>query len=878
MENLGKATVRVKILNGLSGINKDPTRLNFDVSAFNWEVIRDIGWFPPVLVDCVQDGESFAACFPSKRKNYIDNYMITDTGVIQSPSDHNINEDTYILFRATSTLTGYAKDVFTQQNSTTEVYLFDQYELLQPGQYETAPPSYIGPKWKWAEKTDISAPNDYLTLKKFFDWIGSSQNFPPPSSPASSNEIKYPLLFYINQQVVRDGLWWAVESEEFLQENMPFWVNLNIARTPSTNKCETMFIISLGLADATQSYDICIRQNSRPIIYDYYRGRRAYDEYVANQNSGQSQTVSAPPVLTKEFDVDLSRVLDSQEEIEIGVMTIAGRLVIFVNQVPLIYNRVDTTQEDEDNGTFREAKIARGSIRIYGSNVTAAINVCPMTFSPMGIMALPIPGVYKENNTNVPIYYSGVKYNGDIGGPVCILPSPPDAIMPRFGVDCYDFIGEGGDAYPYGVGFHKLGTMRFGKSSQVYSAQQLAGSDFYILVMYSSHTVLAGRNQGVTVYYGGCPYFFNLKGAAERPRDLEIPTFDVTEDVLSVSESCSAPDYFHAISNATVDLYNKGGTYDYLRYKQHGITLEWGWSDGITANLKKTFTGVIISANTSEESGKEIISLQCEDYMTVLKNTPIINSPFYDGMVGYYAIADLAKRGGIRNFIKDWQSEEDYFLPSGYAFSKPAMRFPMDNKIFDCMISIVKRFEAFVYFDGEGQLHINRLPGGLLSDNTNGDFVASFVRNPDDDPEKVILGNKNIDYNFASTVNKINILTLDRDTRNPILYNHVATSGDDNLLFNKVFMLNQAALGDLQTAKTYAHRLGQRMFFPIRKTSFSTIGSVVGSANAASSTLEIFNFVKVDEQEYRLMSVAKKYSAEANDFTCEYGLEWLGGS
>ena len=873
MDNLGKATVRVKILDGLPGIDKDATKFNFDVSAFNWNVFQRSSWFPPELVDCVSDEmESFAACFPSKRKDYVDNYMLTNTGSVQIPTNIDINEDTYILFRATSTLSGYPKDVFTQQNSQTNVYLFDQYQLLQPGQYETASSSYIGPKWKWAEKTDIAAPNDLITLKKWFDWIGVSQNFPPPPSPAAQSTLITPLLFYINQQVVRDGLWWAVESEEFLQENMPFWVNLNIARTPSTNKCETMFMISLGLADVNQSYDICIRQNSKPIIYDYYKGRPAYDEYVANQNSGQNQTVSAPPALTKEFDVDLSRVLDSQDEIEIGVMTIAGRLVVFVNQIPLVYNRIDTTQGGEDNGTFREAKIAKGAIRIYGSNVTATINVCPMTFSPLGILALPIPGTFKENNVTRNIVYHGVKYNGDIDGPVCALPTQPDAIQQKYGVDCYKFIGQGGNAFPSGVGFHKQGLIFFDKSGQWVNADQLAGSDFYILVMESVHTSLAGRNQGVTVYYGGCPYFFHLKGAAARPIKREPPLFTITEDVISVSESASAPDSFHALATATVDLYNKGGTYDYLRYKQYGITIEWGWSNGSSSDLRKTFTGVITSVNTTEEPGREIISLQCEDYMTVLKNTPIINSPFYDGMVGYYAIADIAGRGGIKNFIKDWQNGDEYFLPSGYAFSKPAMRFPSENKLFDCMISIVKRFEAFVYFDGEGNLHINRLPGGLFSDSTNGNFVASFTRSPDANPEQVILSGKNIEYSFSSTVNKINILTLDRDTRNPILYNHSAQGGDDNLLFRKIYMMNQAALGDLPTAKTYAYRLGQRMFFPIRKTSFSTVGSV------KAAILEIFNFVKVDKQEYRLTSVAKKYSADSNDFTCEYGMEWLGGA
>jgi hypothetical protein len=38
-------------------------------------------------------------------------------------------------------------------------------------------------------------------------------------------------------------------------------------------------------------------------------------------------------------------------------------------------------------------------------------------------------------------------------------------------------------------------------------------------------------------------------------------------------------------------------------------------------------------------------------------------------------IKDLAKRANLDGFVNDWQSENDYFLPAGYAFSKPAMRF-----------------------------------------------------------------------------------------------------------------------------------------------------------------------------------------------------------
>ena len=44
-----------------------------------------------------------------------------------------------------------------------------------------------------------------------------------------------------------------------------------------------------------------------------------------------------------------------------------------------------------------------------------------------------------------------------------------------------------------------------------------------------------------------------------------------------------------------------------------------------------------------------------------------------------------------------------------------------------------------------------------------------------------------------------------------------------------------------------------------------------------SDILDIFDFVKVDGDEFRLMSVSRKYSASENDFTNEYGVEWMGG-
>jgi hypothetical protein len=37
------------------------------------------------------------------------------------------------------------------------------------------------------------------------------------------------------------------------------------------------------------------------------------------------------------------------------------------------------------------------------------------------------------------------------------------------------------------------------------------------------------------------------------------------------------------------------------------------------------------------------------------------------------------------------------------------------------------------------------------------------------------------------------------------------------------------------------------------------------------------DFISVDGQEFRVMSISRKYDANSNDFAQEYNCEWLGG-
>lgn len=837
--NFGYAGVKVELLEALPNIEKDYKKYNFDISAFQWQSIVNSPYLAPLLTESVTDPDgTFAACFPSKRK-FINfpNYLTGDPKISQE-IETNTN---MLLWTPIYVQQGIVKDLI---NNSEEPY--DDYDLLSPQSYiESESPvneDYLGPLWYPAYTYAKPNPDDEKTIQQFYDWVGGldqgeEDEEEEEEEATTENAELIPVMDSVMQTVKRSGLWWAIESSNFLTENMPFWVTLHKTQPPTSTSHETFFVISLGINDSENRFDLYLSLDKKPRLIDYY---------------GSLPTEN----VQKEWEMDTSTIVDEEGKIEVGCMTIGGRLVFFVNGEPLVYNRI-SHEEGDNGGKLLECKIAPGPIRVYGSNCQTRIHACPMTFAPLSIITLNIPKIVVDNNTKTTRdmnRWYGVNKVGEFVGSVAELPQQSSVVAsPLYGVDCRLFSGVGGKCSPSGFGFHRQGKIKFLKAdSSQFSG--LPSSDFYILSMQPSTQNYA---------YDGCPYFFRLKGGNDTSaKQKSIKSRDISNLVMSVDENANAPDYFHVKKTMSIELYNENDVADItnkIRAYQTGIRVSWGWNGSYT----KTFTGVVTAVTTSEIAGKETLYLQCEDYMHVIDQTPIINSPFYDGMVAYYAIKDLAERAGMTNMVKDWDNEDDYFLPSGYAFSKPAVRFPTQNKILQSMLELLQRFEAYIYFDGDGKLHIAKLPGGLFS--ADASAVAEFTSDPEGN--NVILEERKIDYNFASTVNTISIFTLERDTRNGIVYGKQAK--DDHLLFRKPFLYDQAALGSIEVARSYAAELGQRMFYPIRKTSFSTVGS--------DSLVNPLDFITVDDLMFRVMSVKRSFKAESNDYMNSYECEWLGG-
>jgi hypothetical protein len=919
--NYGIATPRVRFYSKLPRVVRKPQSFNFDVSAYQWNAINNSPFLSPLLTEHVVNPEkTFAVCFPSKRKYYVNNMLI-----YKKPGDPSITPFSFPISDKSGAPPN--KTIFwtpvgpppkppagggTASSSTVGIinnYLKEQeFPSYYPENFEdpevnpearkplldaSSPPApgtleeYDGPIWFDKNYKTQAQPDDRQIINRFRNFVtggtattGSSLLRPLRPKPPKE-ELERTAVY---QSEVRDGLWWGLESSYFLQDNMPFWLTIEFPEDPPPpSSFETFFIVSLGVSsnENKDRYDLVLSPGKKPTLIDYY-------------GVGSGGVVDADMV--REFETESSRIDFTERRLDIGVMAAGGRLIFFVNDIPLVYTRILKAGAAENRGNMKEAKIRRGRIRVYGTNTSAKIYAYPMVFAEQACLSFPIASEKVVDSDEGPVvtrikYSAADKNNDPTGKPVALLPKAADVSPPpekNYGVDAEVFEDSNGSlTITNSFGMQKNGVAEFYSSKLLITGSTgftgstsfgsfgttspLASSDFYMLFLTPENRTWVTIGGTSTLPAAKTPYFFRLKGVDKEERNPGPPfEIEATPDLMSLKENSSAPDYHHIKKSATITLYNEGGRYDFLKFQQYGARIFWGWDDKNDGVFRKlTFTGIITSADDNMIPGKETITLQCEDYNYILKNTPIINSPFYDGMVAHHAVKDLAKRGGIKDIDSDWDGGESlYFLPSGYSFTSPKVRFKGTDKLFDCMINLLKRFEAYIYFDGSGRLKVAKLPGGLLGEPPP--FIPvtdQFSSNPLSGLQ-TILDQKNVTISFNNTVNHINVMTLERDTRNPIFLSKTA-GRSDVLTFKKEWLVDQPAYGEIEVARYHRDLLAQRMFFPTRKTSWKTVGGDV--------IHEPLTFVIVDGVLFRLISVSRNFNAETNDFTNEYEAEWLNG-
>ena len=426
MKNFGIAQVKVELLNGLPNVAPLWKKYNFDVGAFDWNAINNSPVFKPVLVEEVHDQEGgFAALFPSRRVFPIDNFM----SVGEAAQGVTASSAPYITWTPVDAagIQGAFNDII---NDETLDPPYDMYNGEVPVNPQSgSPDGWLGPVWKDNFNPKEPFPNDLKVLNEFYKAYGVDSTVTSAClEAATTKSATVANTCYINQTVVRSGLWWAVRSNNFLSHNMPFWVLIKKPRPPTSANLSSFVFIRFGQNDENNQFDIWLGNNMKPRIIDY-----ALPSQTTGTATATASNSSTKKGLQIEFNESQSMLLSTGENILVGVMTIAGRLIVQVNGISYVYTRPNK-DPTSDGGGLLECKIPAGGVDIYGTNIQASINLSPMVFAPQALMVLPIPHITSQESDKsdgMPGKWKGVGYNGGMTSSIALLPTPP-SINSRF--------------------------------------------------------------------------------------------------------------------------------------------------------------------------------------------------------------------------------------------------------------------------------------------------------------------------------------------------------------------------------------------------------------------------------------------------------------
>ncbi len=782
--------------------------------------------------------------FPKKRIKYIDNFL---KGGSRETGFKTLTPDKpYISWTPSQTLP--TKTTFTELKSKFRQDVYDPTRIVTASQGGETD-EYNGPLWDDVPQPYTAPTDDKSTIASYLTYLATGKV--EKEKTEETTQI-LPQHHQIIQEKVLDGLWWGIESDAFITPQMPFWIVIDKEGAPSSAEYETLFIISLG-TDNSERYDIYLSADNHPRLIDY-----------------DGPTGSKPTDMTWENDV--SRIIKEETHIEIGVMTVAGRLVVYVNQEPMVYLRIDKSPGD-NNGKAKPCTIPAGKVKLFGTNVRAKIYASPMTFAPVSAFAIPLPSKASfEKAGEGELAWKGISHSGTALESVAMIPLSNGKI--GYGVDCETFEGDGGGCNPEGIGFHKLGNIMFKNSTDISAINQVetakvSNLENYLVAMATGDgKMMSSSGEEILIENSGCPYFFRLKGSVfpEDPSDSTDSPVDISNLVISANENSSTSDYYSIRKSATVTCYNPNGVLNGLLSGQKGIRIYWGWN----GNVALSFTGVILTTPISQKAGMETITLECQDYTFILKEGRILNSPHYDGMLATFAVLDLAKRAGCIAPVEDANpdgSNNNFFLPSGEVYTAPRCKLGQYDTFESGMTKFAQQWSLVYFFDRYGVLHIKKLKGGLFGNFTTA--TAAFSQDPKHSPkDKVILGEKNIKVDYASTASNILCFSVDRESMNYIVA--AEENKNNNVLYRRVVVIQQGMYGELEVARAAVKDMGTRLFFPILQCNFKTAGG--------DASIQPLDFVTVDGQPFRIMSIKRDFNAESNDFTQTYDAEWKSGN
>ena len=232
--NFGLASPRVRLLSKLPRVVRKTQAYNFDVTAFQWNAINNSPFLSPLLTENVINPErTFAVCFPSKRKFFVDNMLfydnpatgqsgtlsssgsnksgfpVTTNATLSSPPNRTIlwtpvgpppsaSSGSSTASANTASTVGVINDILEEQEFpsyyksipvTNPISRTPLLDLDSPPVANATLDEYRGPTWRDSNYKEQSQPEDRKILTRFRNFISGNSTVPGGSSGGGGSTL-----------------------------------------------------------------------------------------------------------------------------------------------------------------------------------------------------------------------------------------------------------------------------------------------------------------------------------------------------------------------------------------------------------------------------------------------------------------------------------------------------------------------------------------------------------------------------------------------------------------------------------------------------------------------------------------------------------------
>lgn len=887
MGRIDKATISVKRYDHLPNVNKYPAKAVFDIPAHvaASSLYTFPGSSPYNLEVLTAPNGNTVSIHPARKFTMVSNYLDTTDNVGTKAKRH-------VIWSAFDFITNpeSLKDHFPvgsiYENAVKNANLEPG---LNPDIWEAVP---IQKDTAVNEEADsgINPEPGFTGPPKPKDSTDNGQNSATSEEEQENLDPKTERLYKwgIEHKVVETDRVWGVQSEPELGGGVGFWLSVS-TRKSKAEKMSDFVLIKMHSGSEVISLMFSARKN--PMIID---------EGAKNADGDPRTTViSHMPFWNK-------------EPLLIGIMPALGRLDIHINGNRYLYNRTkiasalkndggevstgDETKDTSDSNIASEPfdfvpmTFKLDKIEVFGSSCMTTIGLNAMTFLKASFA---LPTSLDPTGNGGSGDWSGTGKTGVDND------NPSFAIMPGMirgesstglCTTTYFQSGMAMDTKPEDAKYeamcgHNLAATDSGSDSQGSSegativvefksiednSSDSTNKDQDTKKSYSFHLVVSmfpgkakfGKNDEATPKLNLIPCFYTRLRGVSRKDESEYSDsgVELAPYLKSFSENFSADDNSTISHTLDLVLYNKDGVNDAFKERNFGITLT---INGLS------FTGVTTDANAVEKPGDETITVHCEDYMTILAQSQLMNSPYYDGYDSFDVVQDILEYAGL-TAVDDTSQTQRYYIPCGFSFLEPRYHIDSSTPMKNAIAEIAKLGEKIAWFDGEGVLHWSDLQGGIAYDlDTSPSYF--FYKCPEGTgDDELILEQKAEEFVGSAPVNQIFLFSVDRTSNNFVIESDVAeTYGIHVVPFRKALVLEQPAHGSQEAAKAWVNMIRERVYKVPRRITFKTVST--------APITPCRHFISVDGKRYRVKTVARSYGADDNSFTSTITGEWFGG-